>query len=150
MNGLALTCYLEGKPRRQAIQRWPGGDARWVRTSGRLAAILRRESAGAGLAGRKKYAEAEPLLLAGYRGIDARKEKIGVPDRYYLDRGTRMDRASLLSLGQAGEELPSGANAKFNTCAQVKASGHAGTGPWPSRAKWRKESEERLIWKSGI
>lgn len=32
----------------------------------------------------KKYAEA--LLLEGYQGMDARKEKIAAPDRYHLGR----------------------------------------------------------------
>jgi serine/threonine protein kinase/Tfp pilus assembly protein PilF len=41
---------------------------------------------GASLAGEKKYADAEPLLLEGYRGMDARKQKIDAPDRYRLDR----------------------------------------------------------------
>jgi eukaryotic-like serine/threonine-protein kinase len=41
---------------------------------------------GASLAGQKKYAEAEPLLLQGYRGMLAHKEQIAVPDRYHLDR----------------------------------------------------------------
>jgi hypothetical protein len=41
---------------------------------------------GASLAGEKKYAAAEPMLLDGYRGLDVRKEKIAVPDRYHLDR----------------------------------------------------------------
>jgi eukaryotic-like serine/threonine-protein kinase len=40
---------------------------------------------GASLAGQKKYAEAEPLLLEGYEGMTARKDKIPVPDWYYLD-----------------------------------------------------------------
>lgn len=40
---------------------------------------------GASLAGQKKYAEAEPLLLEGYRGMVARKDLIDVPDWYYLD-----------------------------------------------------------------
>jgi hypothetical protein len=31
---------------------------------------------GASLAGQKKYAEAEPLLLEGYRGMRARKERM--------------------------------------------------------------------------
>jgi hypothetical protein len=38
------------------------------------------------LAGQKKHAEAEPLLLAGYQGMDERKERIAVPDRYHLER----------------------------------------------------------------
>jgi eukaryotic-like serine/threonine-protein kinase len=41
---------------------------------------------GASLAGQRKYAEAEPLLLEGYQGMLARKELIAVPDRYHLDR----------------------------------------------------------------
>jgi tetratricopeptide (TPR) repeat protein len=40
---------------------------------------------GASLAGQKKYAEAEPLLLEGYHGMLARKDRIGVPDRYHLE-----------------------------------------------------------------
>jgi hypothetical protein len=40
---------------------------------------------GASLAGQKKYAEAEPLLLSGYQGMTAQKERIGIPDRYHLD-----------------------------------------------------------------
>lgn len=40
---------------------------------------------GASLAGQKKYAEAEPLLLEGYEGMMARKDRIAVPDRYHLD-----------------------------------------------------------------
>ncbi|HXB71561.1 MAG TPA: serine/threonine-protein kinase [Candidatus Acidoferrales bacterium] len=40
---------------------------------------------GATLAEQKKYAEAEPLLLEGYRGMLARKDRMGVPARYYLD-----------------------------------------------------------------
>jgi hypothetical protein len=41
---------------------------------------------GASLAGQKKYAEAEPLLLEGYRGMAGRKNRIGVPYWYHLDR----------------------------------------------------------------
>jgi eukaryotic-like serine/threonine-protein kinase len=41
---------------------------------------------GASLAGQKKYADAEPLLLEGYQGMMARKERIAVPDRCHLDR----------------------------------------------------------------
>jgi serine/threonine protein kinase len=40
---------------------------------------------GASLAGQKKYAEAEPLLIEGFQGMLARKERIAVPDRYYID-----------------------------------------------------------------
>jgi serine/threonine protein kinase len=41
---------------------------------------------GASLAGQMKYAEAEPLLLDGYQGMAARKDRMSVPDWYYLDR----------------------------------------------------------------
>ena len=39
---------------------------------------------GANLAGLGKYEEAEPLLLNGYRGMDARKERMPAPDRAHL------------------------------------------------------------------
>jgi tetratricopeptide (TPR) repeat protein len=41
---------------------------------------------GASLAGQKKYAEAEPLLLAGYQGMAERKDRIEAPYWYHLDR----------------------------------------------------------------
>jgi eukaryotic-like serine/threonine-protein kinase len=41
---------------------------------------------GVSLAGLKKYTEAEPLLLEGYRGMAARKSRMAVPDWYHLDR----------------------------------------------------------------
>ncbi len=40
---------------------------------------------GASLAGQKKFAEAEPLLMEGYRGMAAQKESIGTPEQDYLD-----------------------------------------------------------------
>jgi tetratricopeptide (TPR) repeat protein len=40
---------------------------------------------GASLAGEKNYAEGEPLLLEGYQGMLARKNRIDVPEYYYLD-----------------------------------------------------------------
>jgi hypothetical protein len=40
---------------------------------------------GASLAGQKNYAEAEPLLLEGYKGMVARKKKVAVPDLYQID-----------------------------------------------------------------
>jgi len=40
---------------------------------------------GASLSGEKKYAEAEPVLLGGYQGMLARKDRIDVPDWYHLD-----------------------------------------------------------------
>jgi eukaryotic-like serine/threonine-protein kinase len=41
---------------------------------------------GASLAGQKKYAEAEPLLLEGYQGMVSRKDRMDVPSWYNLDR----------------------------------------------------------------
>jgi tetratricopeptide (TPR) repeat protein len=41
---------------------------------------------GASLAGQKKYAEAEPLLLEGYRGMVARTKRMPALQRYHLDR----------------------------------------------------------------
>jgi hypothetical protein len=39
------------------------------------------------LAGQKKYADAEPLLLEGYRGMEARQDRIAAPDRFHLNLG---------------------------------------------------------------
>lgn len=39
---------------------------------------------GACLAGQKKYSEAEPLLLEGYRGMLEQKDRMPVPDQYHL------------------------------------------------------------------
>jgi eukaryotic-like serine/threonine-protein kinase len=39
---------------------------------------------GASLAGQKKYAEGEPLLLEGYEGMIARKDRIAVQNWYHL------------------------------------------------------------------
>jgi tetratricopeptide (TPR) repeat protein len=52
---------------------------------------------GASLAGQKKYAEAEPLLLEGYQGMLARKDRMGLPEWYHLDRA----REWLIQLYQA-------------------------------------------------
>jgi tetratricopeptide (TPR) repeat protein len=41
---------------------------------------------GASLAGQKKYPEAEPLLLEGYQGMLARRDRMGVPGWSHLDR----------------------------------------------------------------
>ena len=40
---------------------------------------------GASLAGEKKYADAEPLLVEGYKEMLARKDRIDVPDWYHLN-----------------------------------------------------------------
>ncbi len=49
--------------------------------------LFRAESlVGASLAGQKKYAEAEPLLLEGYRGMTERQDRIEGWNRYHLDR----------------------------------------------------------------
>jgi tetratricopeptide (TPR) repeat protein len=41
---------------------------------------------GAGLAGQKRYVEAEPMLLEAYHGMTARKDKMSAPDSYHLER----------------------------------------------------------------
>ena len=41
---------------------------------------------GESLAGQKRYAEAEPLLLDGYQGMLGRKDRIDVPDWYHIQR----------------------------------------------------------------
>ena len=41
---------------------------------------------GASLAQQRKYAEAEPLLLEGYRGMEARKQRIDASNAHYLER----------------------------------------------------------------
>jgi hypothetical protein len=55
---------------------------------------------GASLAGQKKYAEAEPLLLAGYQGMAARKDRMAVPDWYHLDRAREWTVQLYLAWGQ--------------------------------------------------
>jgi tetratricopeptide (TPR) repeat protein len=44
---------------------------------------------GACLSGAKKYAEADPLLLEGYQGMLARKDRIDAPDSYHLELAHR-------------------------------------------------------------
>src|SRR4029077_14531215 len=41
---------------------------------------------GASLTGQKKYAEAEQLLLEGFQGLAARKNRVGVSHWYHVDR----------------------------------------------------------------
>jgi serine/threonine protein kinase/Tfp pilus assembly protein PilF len=52
---------------------------------------------GASLAGQRKYSEAEPLLLDGYQGMMAQKDRMAAPERYHLDRA----RQWLVTLYQA-------------------------------------------------
>jgi tetratricopeptide (TPR) repeat protein len=44
---------------------------------------------GASLAGQKKYAEAQPLLLEGYQGMLARQDSKALSDRYHLELAHR-------------------------------------------------------------
>ena len=44
---------------------------------------------GASLAGEKKYTEAEPLLVEGYQGMLARKDRIDAPERFHLQLAHR-------------------------------------------------------------
>ncbi len=83
---LALACQAQGKfaesetLARQAVeldrQRRPDDWRRFHAES-----VL-----GASLAGQKKYAEAEPLLIGGCEGMVARKQRMAVPDLDHLDR----------------------------------------------------------------
>jgi hypothetical protein len=41
---------------------------------------------GASLTGQKKHGEGEPLLVEGYNGMVARKDRIAVADWYHIDR----------------------------------------------------------------
>jgi len=63
---------------------------------------------GASLAGQKKFADAEPLLIEGYRGMLARQDRIAVPDRYHLERA----RESIVRLYQAWGRLDKAAEWK--------------------------------------
>ena len=94
---LALAYVSQGK---FAESRTPGARSAGDGEEGSarcLAAIPCRSLLGASLAGEKKYAEAEPLLLEGYQGMAARKDRIGVPDWYQVDRA----RVWLVQLYQA-------------------------------------------------
>jgi serine/threonine protein kinase len=73
---------------------------------------------GASLAGQKKYAEAEPLLLEGYEGMVARKERIAVPDLYQID----LARARLTELYLAWGKPAKAADWKKNPQARGVAS----------------------------
>lgn len=44
---------------------------------------------GASLAGEKKYADAEPMLLDGYAGMEKRKAIMGPPNQYHLNQARR-------------------------------------------------------------
>jgi serine/threonine protein kinase/tetratricopeptide (TPR) repeat protein len=73
---------------------------------------------GVSLAGQKKYAEAERLLLEGYEGMVARKERIAVPDLYQID----LARARLTELYLAWGKPAKAADWKKNPQARGVAS----------------------------
>ena len=78
------TCHRGNstRPSRSRARLWSSIEKRSRMTGDRF----RAESLlGASLAGQKKYAEAEPLLLEGYAGMATRKDRIAVPDWYYVD-----------------------------------------------------------------
>jgi tetratricopeptide (TPR) repeat protein len=86
MASLALACLAQGKfAESEALARQAVEWERLKRTDGwrrfHLEGLL-----GASLAGQKKYAEAEPLLLRGCEGMVARKDRIAVPDWDLLER----------------------------------------------------------------
>ena len=58
---------------------------------------------GASLAGQKKYAEAEPLLLEGYQGMLARESQLGADDRHNLDRAREWIVQLYQAWGQPGK-----------------------------------------------
>ncbi len=60
---------------------------------------------GAALAGEKRYAEAEPLLLEGFQGMLSHKDKMSSPDRYYLDRAQEWLVHLYLAWGKSDEAV---------------------------------------------
>lgn len=58
---------------------------------------------GASLAGQGKFAEAEPLLLEGYQGMTARKQKMGSDDLEEIDLAARWTAAMYESWGKPDE-----------------------------------------------
>jgi tetratricopeptide (TPR) repeat protein/predicted Ser/Thr protein kinase len=77
---LALKKYAEAEAaaRESLIAHEKTDPDSWLRFNDR--ALL-----GASLAGQGKYAIAEPLLVAGYNGLDARRSNIPKPSRFYLE-----------------------------------------------------------------
>jgi hypothetical protein len=43
---------------------------------------------GASFSGQRRYKEAEPLLLEGYKGMLARQRNVDIWDQYHLDRAS--------------------------------------------------------------
>jgi len=62
---------------------------------------------GASLAGQKKYAEAEPLLVEGYQGMLARKDRIAVPNWYRLEQA-RHGLSNFIRDGPSRRKPPNG------------------------------------------
>ncbi len=58
---------------------------------------------GESLAGEKKYAEAEPLLIEAYQGMLDRKKHMGAPDLHHLDLAHQW-LVTLRGMGQAGQK----------------------------------------------
>ena len=56
---------------------------------------------GGSLSGQGKYAEAEPLILAGYEGMTARQSRITAPDRFRLREAALRVVSLYLSWGQS-------------------------------------------------
>jgi serine/threonine protein kinase/Tfp pilus assembly protein PilF len=86
---LALSCVMQGKYSeaeplaREAMQTISETHPNnWQRY--RAESLL-----GASLAAGKKYAEAEPLLIEGYRELLARKDTIDVPNRYNIEQARK-------------------------------------------------------------
>jgi predicted Ser/Thr protein kinase len=55
---------------------------------------------GASLSGQKKYVEAEPLLLEGYRGLETFKARVSALDRSYMQRARKWIEELYLAWGK--------------------------------------------------
>jgi serine/threonine protein kinase/tetratricopeptide (TPR) repeat protein len=86
MGDLALTYLAQGKFAQSEVLAREAVEADRKKRPEDWQTFFAQSLLGASLAGQKKYAEAEPLLLEGYRGMEARKGRMAVPDRYHPDR----------------------------------------------------------------
>ena len=86
MADFSSSCLAQNKyAESESLAREAGDGGKTARPDG-WQTFFAKSLLGASLAGRKKYAEAEPLLLQGYRGMLARKNLIAAPDRYRIER----------------------------------------------------------------
>ena len=83
--GLAITEDLEGKFAQSEVLAREAYEFDLKKRPNEWRRFRTESALGASLAGEKKYAQAEPLLIEGYQGMLAKKQVISIPDRYYLD-----------------------------------------------------------------